>query len=329
MAQAASPADPALARPIPAALNLAIAAIQLAGMLGLLWWVSHASSVFGLVFGLAAFCLLGQSLFSLIHEAEHDKLHPDPRVNVAVGVLLSALFPGSFSILRAGHLTHHGRNRTDAELIDYFRPHEGRWRKTFKYYTVFLGTIWAGIVALSVLVCFLPGRFFRLPEDHERGADVATYLSFLAEVKRWRVRAETAFVILFWGAMSHLLDLGWQALAAYGLFGVIWGSQQFIFHVRTPMHLVEGSWDLRVWPIFGWPLLHFNYHLTHHRHPRQPWIYLPELAEERPWRPYMLTWARLFLPPRPYAVAWPQQLLTRGPLPPDPPPEFQRPEARS
>lgn len=321
-----APADANPEHLIPSRLNLTIAAIQVFAALGLLSLVSHAPTLGTQLVATGAFCLLGQSLFSLIHEAEHDKLHPDRRVNDVVGVLLSALFPGSFSILRAGHLTHHGRNRTDSELIDYYRPDEGRWGKTLKYYTVFLGTIWFGVVALSALTCFLPARYFRLPDDHARGADVATYLAFLADVKRWRVQAEAAFVVLFWGVMAHLLELGWPAVWAYVAFGVVWGSQQFIFHVRTPIHLIEGSWDLHVWPLFGWVLLHFNYHLTHHRHPRAPWTALPALAEEPPWRPYMLTWARLFLPPRPYALAWPQQLQTRGPLPPDPPDEFRRPQ---
>jgi fatty acid desaturase len=70
-----------------------------------------------------------------------------------------------------------------------------------------------------------------------------------------------------------------------------------------------------MWPFLSWLFLNGNYHLTHHRYPKIPWNQLPAMAEGRPQRSYLRTWAHSLLPPRPIADAWPQQFIPKGPLP--------------
>lgn len=320
-------ADPARSTPypIPAALNLALSAGCFAGMVGLLTLASRLPPL-GVAVCALAFAALGQPLFSLIHEAEHDKLHPARWVNEALGVVLSALFPGSFSLLRAAHLAHHRRNRTDAELIDFYRPGEHRIAKALKYYAVISGCLWIGSPLMSAVAAVLPARLFRPAPEQARATDLGTFLSFLAGLRPGRLRLELAVSVGLWAALAGALDLHLPAVAAcYAAFAVLWASQQYVYHVRTPLHVVEGSFDLRMSrPMQAW-FLNFNYHLTHHRAVHVPWIHLPAVAEEPPWRPYGRTWLDSWRPPRPYTWAWPQRLQTRGPLPQPPPPEFTRP----
>jgi len=271
------------------------------------------------------FCLMGHTLFSLIHEADHDKLFPDRRLNYLAGVWLAAFFPASFTILRAAHLMHHARNRSDAELIDYFRPGENRWFKTLKYYGMVGGGIWIGSVILSILTCFLPSRFYQARPLSEPGPDAKTYLSFLSRTDAWRIRREVLFAGVIWLSLILLLGLGSAAIAAYLVFGFVWSTQQFVFHVRSPLHLIEGSWDLHMWPFFSWVFLNGNYHLTHHRYPKIPWNQLPAASDGRPLRSYLLTWAHSLLPPRPIAQAWPRQFMSKGPLPEGGPPDQMLP----
>lgn len=310
---------------IPATLNLAISGLVLALALALLYAGAHTR---GLAFGACAlgFAALGQTLFALIHEAEHDKLHPNRRVNDALGTVFSAFFPGSFSVLRAAHLAHHRRNRSDAELIDFYRPGESRLVKTLKYYALISGAIWIGAPLTSLALCLVPGRRFRGKPKEERSTDLATYLAFLDGVSFWRIRLEVLAAAAQWGLMAWALGLRAGPLAwQYAAFAFFWASQQYVYHVRTPVHRVEGTFDLRLPGWLRWAWLNLNYHLTHHRDVTVPWLYLPAAAARPPWRPYLRTWLDSWRPPRPIERAWPQRFLARGPLPEPSPPEFREP----
>ena len=301
--------------PIPVALNV-LGTVAVPGLMLLaLAVLAHADATWARVAALAAFCVLGHSLFSFIHEAEHDKLLSGRGANALAGAWLGAFFPASFTVLRAAHLAHHARNRTDEELIDYYRPGESRLLKTAKFYGLLAGTLWLGTAVLSVLMCFMPSRLLPAPSRGEGDADFKSYVSFVSRTDAWRIRGETAFTITLWFSIAWLLGLGKESLVAYLMFGFIWSTQQFIYHVRTPRHLVEGSLDLHMTPFFALLFLNMNYHLTHHRYPRAPWNALPALADRQPTASYLATWGRSLLPPRPIALAWPREFMAKGPLP--------------
>jgi fatty acid desaturase len=300
---------------IPVALN-AVGTVAVPGLMLLsLTILAHAPAAWARAGALVIFSVLGHSLFSLIHEAEHDKLLSGRRANALAGAWLSAFFPAAFTVLRAAHLAHHARNRTDEELIDYYRPDESRLLKIVKYYGLLAGALWLGTAVLSVLLCFVPSRLLPAPSRGEGDADLKSYVSFVSRADSGRIRRETAFTIALWSSLTWLMGLGLETVAAYLIFGFVWSTQQFIYHVRTPLHLVEGSRELHMSPFFRLLFLNMNYHLTHHRHPRAPWTALPALADREPTESYFGTWWRSLLPPRPIECAWPRQFMAKGPLP--------------
>ncbi len=313
------------AYPVPGRLNLALTLAQVGGSVALLWLASHATSALVLALAVAAFAFLMQMGFSLIHEAEHDKLHPSRLVNDAQGVLLAALFPGSYQFMKVAHLAHHRKNRADAELVDYWRPGERPWLKGLQYYLLICGLVWVGVPLLTVVIALTPEALLRrnnrpagaAPADETKASSAQLYLAFLREARPWRVRAELAFTLALWWALFAGLDLTWSAVGwCYAAFAFSWASQQYIYHIRTPRHLVEGALNLRLHAPLRLLYLNFNYHLTHHRAPKVPWLHLPAATGEPPSQPYWRTYLRLWAPPQPVAMAHPVEHQTKGPLPP-------------
>ena len=312
--------------PIPARLNVALVGAYVASALGLLvlasrsWPPSHPGGTVPFALAVAGFAILFNTGFGLVHEAEHFALHPSRTVNEGLGWLLGALFPGSFSLLRSAHLVHHGSNRNDRELIEYVKPRESRTLKTLHYYLCLLGVFWVGTPLLSLALCVVPGRYFGPRGKEQASGSGAGFLAFLEDLAPRRVRIEVAATVVFWGLAAWSLELSLvPTLVSYSAAGCFWSSQQFIYHVGTPRHLVEGTRNLDMPQPFAWLYLHYNHHLTHHRHPHVPWIWLPTLTEEAPTRPYFRHWLSLFVtPPMPIDLAWPREFQARGPLPPSP-----------
>jgi fatty acid desaturase len=308
--------------PIPAALNLTLCLVFVAAALATLVWASRAwsgpeVSWLSLAGSIVVFSLIFNTGFALIHEAEHFALHPSRGVNEGLGVVLSALFPGAFSLLRSAHLVHHGSNRNERELIDFVRPGEHTGRKTLRYYLAMAGAFWVGTPLLSLGLCCVPGRYFGPQGRATDPGSTQGFLAFLEDINPHRIRLETACVLGVWVLLSSLLHLAWiPVLLLYLVAGSFWSSQQFIYHVGTPRHLVEGSRNLRMWAPIQWLYLHYNFHLTHHRQPHTPWVWLPAVTEVPPTQPYFRTWFSLLrTPPRPIAEAWPRDFQARGSLP--------------
>lgn len=304
--------------PIPNLLNGVLSVMQLAVSLGLLAvmsrtasWVFWASAV--------AFAFVMQMGFSLIHEAQHNKLHAHSAVNEGLGILLAAMFPGSFQFMKVAHLAHHRRNRSDAELVDYILPNESRLAKWTQYYALVCGLVWLGVPLLTVLISLVPWSVVRRRAARNKQDELAggatNYLRTVAEVRPQRVRLELIAVGAFWLLAVSVLHLEWRALwVAYAAFGFSWASQQYVYHIRTPRHLVEGALNLKLWAPLRLLYLNFNYHLEHHRAPGVSWIYMPGLAKAPASQPYWVTYLRIWPPPQPVSMAYPQDFQARGAL---------------
>lgn len=304
--------EPASAR-IPARLNVVIAQGQVVVALLLLAIVSHAPLPVA-VAAAVAFSFVMQTGFAVIHEAEHDKLHPDPARNLALGRLAATMFPGSFAFMRAAHLAHHRNNRADVELVDYVLPGQSRVGKALQYYFLVTGGVWLGVPALSLLLALLPDSAVERPGGR-LPAGAVSYLRSIATARPSTVRRELLGVVIFWGIVAWLFDLHLlPTLAAYALFAFSWSSQQYIYHVRTPRHLVEGAWNLRLWRPVELLYLRFNHHLAHHRDVSAPWT-LTGADDPPPTRGYLATYLALWAPPEPVEAAWPREHQARGPLP--------------
>lgn len=302
--------------PIPGTLNVTLAGAQFLVCFALLTAASRSDNFWVIGLSAVAFAFMMQLGFGLAHEAAHNKLYPNSAINEALGILLFSLFPGSYNLFCVAHLVHHRRNRSDAELEDYILPAESRWMKFVTYYLVLCGLFWLLTPLTTLAVAMVPRRSIGLPTPGADAGVSSRYVQFLNSVRPGRIRRDLILTVLIWTSASLLLHLKLSHLAVcYGTFAFCWASQQYIYHVRTPRHVVLGAVDLHLWRPFELLYVHFNYHLTHHVAAWVPWIYLPEVAAEQPARGYLTTYLEQWRPPEPVEQAWPPIFQESGPLP--------------
>jgi fatty acid desaturase len=302
--------------PIPGTLNAALAIAQIIASFALLGAASHAKTFWMTLVFAVAFAFVMQLGFGLAHEAVHSKLHTSPAVNDGLGILLYSLFPGSYHLFEIAHLVHHRRNRSDAELEDYVLPGEIRWRKRVAYYFILCGLFWFLTPLALLTIAMIPGRSIQMPVPGENSGGFSRYMQFLNSVNPGRIRRDLLVTVVVWTLAALLLHFRLFHLAVcYAAFAFCWASQQYIYHVRTPRHVVLGAVDLHLWRPFELLYLHFNYHLTHHVAAWVPWIYLPKIAAEQPTRGYLITYFEQWRPPQPLEKAWPPHFQVSGPLP--------------
>jgi fatty acid desaturase len=271
-------------------------------MLTCQWLAARATSwgavlVIGVVF---AFLFL--PLYSLIHEAEHRTFHGNGIVNDGVGFFLAALFPGPFTFLRACHLGHHRRNRSDAEMFDLYYPHESVWRKRLTFYGLYLGAFWATVPAATLLLLFYPRSLrTQLIQDAPTAAAMVNGVNprYLRRIRLESLAVVGLHALLYWA-------LGLSAgsyLVLYVLAGLSWSSQQYVTHAHSPRDAVDGAHNLKAHPLYGALLLNFNWHLAHHQHPAVPWLYLPRFDDPTRVRPgYLTAFIHFWRGPQPTAA---------------------------
>jgi len=64
--------------------------------------------------------------------------------------------------------------------------------------------------------------------------------------------------------------------------------------------VLDGAHNLRAARFYEVLLLHFNWHLAHHQHPRVPWLYLPRYDDASRVRPgYLTAFLRFWRGPQP------------------------------
>ena len=144
------------ALPIPGRWNAAIMAVQLAAIAACLAAARHVGGGWPLALLAIAFGVAMNSVYAIIHEADHGMLFEDRRLNDAGGVLMSLFFPAPFHLLRQGHLGHHLRNRSDDEAFDlYFDGEHPVW-KGLQLYGTLTGLYWLVAVPVSYTHLTLP-----------------------------------------------------------------------------------------------------------------------------------------------------------------------------
>jgi fatty acid desaturase len=282
--------------------NLAIVAAQAAAWALLLTafdaavlpWPARAAA-------LLTFCLMMQGAFTMLHEFCHRNAHRDPRLNYAIGWVASTLFGTAPTLLRVQHWGHHRRNRSEAERAEFIHEGERRWAKTFVYYAAILGGIWLGCLATSLAAPFMPyGASQRLARGERFNSFAAGFREFTA--RDWRaLRLEGLALAAFWAAVLLLGPWRTSTVAlAYAAFAFSWSSLQWVYHMHTPIHAVEGAYNLRAPLAVRALFLNFNYNLTHHRHPTVPWQELYATSDPRETQPLAHRYLRLFRPPVPF-----------------------------
>ena len=267
--------------PIPVVANLLTVCTCSALYFVLLYAASHASSLAGLITYACLFAAAMIPVYSLIHEAEHNMLHPHPFWNDLLGRWLCALFIVSFTFLTHCHMRHHTKNRTDIEMWDLYRQDQTKWKRRCNLYLMMCGLGYVSLWISVVLFAFAPslvycGIFQRHTEvaGFLEGSDQHNKITVI-RVECWAALSLQAITI--W--VLHLQLLPWVLL--FLTHGFVWSSQNYVNHAFSPRDIVNGAHNLTMprWlrPIY----LNFNLHLAHHQNPRIPWVHLPNLVPQR------------------------------------------------
>lgn len=262
---------------IPAVLNSVLVIAVCAGAVLLLWAGSQYHDRLEILLPMAvAYAYLMLTNYALMHEAAHDKLHPNPRLNYLLGMLASMFFPMSITLFRNTHTKHHVQNRSDDELFDAYSEQDSLWKKHVQWYAILLGFFWFYPVLGSLALAIVPPATVRkwFLEDKPGRAYTANFSP--AEVARMRL--ELVVFVLFLGLVLGGLGISPAVLLLYYAgFAFNWSTRQFIEHAYTRRHFVEGALNLRHFPWMSRLLLHRELDLNHHRYPDVPWPYLPRL----------------------------------------------------
>lgn len=264
--------------PIPARLNLAIAAVQLLALCLILWaagrvhgwgWVALLSLAYGITMN---------SAYAMLHEAEHNLLHPNPKINQTVGAVLALFFPAPFHLIRQGHIGHHVRNRSDDEAFDLYFEDENRFWKYLQLYGTLTGLFWVLIWFANFVVLLRPAiitpRYTRFNRPTE------AFLESLNPRYRRLIQVEALAVVLLHAAMIYFwrIPIAHYFAVMFG-FGLTWSAMQYAHHYGTVRDVQKGAMNLRTFRWLDRVWLNHNWHLNHHMQPTVPWIHLPLLSE--------------------------------------------------
>ncbi len=291
-------------------MNVAVLVAQFVAWASGLWLLSRLENPFAAAVLVVVFCLMMQGVFSMMHECFHGHAHRNRRVNYLMCWLATTIFGASATLIRVNHLGHHVRNRTRAELVDYVEADESRLKKTFAYYSAIFGGIWFAAFAASLLMIVVPSSWVRrLQVRGEANTYAAAFADFTDEDFR-RIRIEALAGIAFWIVTWQLLALDWRAVAVvYLAFALSWSSLQWIYHVRTPLHVVEGTYNVRAPWFIRALFLNFNYNLTHHRDPAMRWQRMHGATNLAETRPCFRTGLAILKPPVPMP---PDRIITKS-----------------
>jgi fatty acid desaturase len=285
---------------IPARLNLVILIAQLGAIGGFFFLAAHAQSWWALLLLSIGFGLLMNSVYSIIHEAEHAMLFPHRRWNDLAGAVMSLFFPAPFHLIRQGHLGHHLRNRSDDEAFDFYFADDHRLWRVLVLYGILTGFYWLVVVLSNLVFLFFPFTINKKYWEVDRPC--AAFMESLNPSYRRLIQVECAAVLLLhtlvvWGLKIPLINYA----VLYAGFGLMWSGMQYVHHYGTERHVTRGARNLWLWGPLDRLWLNHNWHLAHHEHPTVPWVHLPRLGQkENPQRAFLL-WAylKMWRGPRP------------------------------
>lgn len=273
--------------------NWAILGFAVIGNAGLLWLAAHAVSTLIGIGTAIGFAFLGNTTFSLLHEAVHGKFDRDPARNRLAGQAAAAFFPTSFTLQTVLHLTHHRNNRSDVERFDYIGTDENVPLKTFQWFTILTGLYWLSIPLFWVFYSFfgslIPWQKLMPSEGRfARQTSAGAFLDSARELPISRIRIELTASLAVQAGLFWLLDLTWASwLACYFAFGLMWSSLQYADHAFSVLDRHEGAWNLKVSRFTHALFLHYHDHLEHHRDVMVRWQDLPRAAANVPKRSWL------------------------------------------
>ena len=261
---------------IPGRLNLAVAAAQVALLLGTLWAAGKVTHWWAVLLLALGYGVVMNSGYAMLHEAEHGILHAHRRVNDAAGVVLALFFPAPFHLIRQGHIGHHIRNRSDDEAFDLYFEHESRFWKGVQLYGTLTGMFWVLIYITNIVVLLRPS--LAVPARMDRTTE-AFLESLNPRYHRWIQAEALAVVVLHAGLVwAWHIPLAHYFAVMFG-FGFMWSAMQYAHHYGTERDVLKGARNLRTFRLLDAVWLNHNWHRNHHAQPTVPWVYLPHADE--------------------------------------------------
>lgn len=270
-------------RSIPQRLNVAIIVGQLAALAVCFLTAARVQSGWSLAALAIAFGIVMNSVYSIIHEAEHAILFQNRRWNDLAGAFMALFFPAPFHLIRQGHLGHHFRNRSDDEAFDFYFEEDHRLWRCLVLYGILTGCYWIVVVLGNVVFLLFPFAADKRYWNFDRPS--AAFMESLNPVYRRLIQAEclaaiTLHVFIVWWLRIPIFN---YAIMYFG-FGFSWSAMQYVHHYGTERHVTRGARNLWLWKPIDRLWLNHNWHLTHHEHPTVPWIHLPVLDSIQPQR---------------------------------------------
>ncbi len=285
---------------VPNRLNLAILLGQLLAIATCILALTRAESGWALLGLAVVFGIVMNSVYSIIHEAEHAMLFTNPRWNDLAGSFMALFFPAPFHLIRQGHLGHHLRNRSDDEAFDFYFEGDHKVWRYLVLYGILTGFYYLVVVLSNVVFLILPFRGDKKYWHVDQPS--AAFMESLNPRYGLLIRLECAAVIALHGGIIWLCDLPvLHYFAMYAGFGFMWSAMQYVHHYGTERHVTRGARNLWIWKPLDLLWLNHNWHLTHHTHPAVPWVYLPGVnVEGGAKRGFLLTaYLRMWRGPKP------------------------------
>lgn len=226
--------------------------------------------------------LVNNTFWSLIHEGIHHKLFARRSFNDKVSRLLSIFFCSPFRALQFAHLLHHRYNRTPFERNDQYDPEivstfQARgsfyFRLIFGVYIQelifpFITLLPRNIIISKICPCFTEGSYKRIAID-----------AFLKKKNNLSETRQDLFFILTLLSMSfYCYAERWPLLLLLIMIRAFFISvSDYSYHYGTRTDDIQHALNFSLPKWLSLALLNFNYHGTHHRHPRALWHTLPTL----------------------------------------------------
>lgn len=280
---------------IPAKTNLIIITVCSALYFIVLYAAAQSESVAGLIAWGFGFAVIMIPVYSLIHEAEHNMLHPNPAWNDFLGRWLCSLFVVSFTFFKHCHWRHHKKNRTDVEMWELYYEHQDKWKRYGNLYLMMSGlgylSLWLSVLLFAVAPSLVYQGFF------QRHTEIAGFLEGSNQPKKIAVmRWESWLAIGFQATVIVVLQLSLKSwLTLFLIHGFVWSSQTYVNHAFSPRDIINGAHNLKIPRWLKLVYLNFNIHLAHHQNPGIPWIHLPRFIQKGParigfFRNYLRLW---------------------------------------
>lgn len=284
---------------IPNRLNLCILFAQLFAIAGCITVLRRLETGWALAGMAMLFGIVMNSVYSIIHEAQHAMLFSNRLWNDIAGSFMALFFPAPFHLTRQGHLGHHLRNRSDDEAFDFYVEGDHRLWRLLSFYGILTGFFYLVVVLSNVVFLILP---FREDKKYWRVDPAsAAFIESLNPRYRLAIRLESAAATVLHVGIVWLcaIPLG-HYLAMYAGFGFMWSAMQYVHHYGTERHATRGARNLWIWKPIDLLWLNHNWHLVHHTHPSVPWVDLPRIGEvESSERGFLLTaYLRMWRGPR-------------------------------